>query len=134
VLDALTPATTVSVSSTGPVLPASYLIRDSEQIIASEALLVLQEGPRASESCWLKLFLKPKTSLRLRMSLSLQTFHRTSRSSIIIHCIELWRPTLDYIVPPLSRSRCCYTLPLHSTPMDEVPGLYVDHLEVGTQL
>jgi len=47
VLDALTSATTVSVSSTGP---ASYLDRDPEQIAASEALLVLHEGPRTFES------------------------------------------------------------------------------------
>jgi len=47
---ALTSDITVSTSSSGPVLPASYFVRDSEQITASEALLVLQEGPRASES------------------------------------------------------------------------------------
>jgi len=47
---AMTSDTTVSASSSGPVLPASYLVRDSEQIAASEALLVLQKGPRASES------------------------------------------------------------------------------------
>ena len=41
---------TVSASSSGPVLHASYFVRDSEQITASEALLVLHEGPRASES------------------------------------------------------------------------------------
>jgi len=46
----MTSDTTVSASNSGPVLPASYLVRDSEQITASEALLVLQEGPRASES------------------------------------------------------------------------------------
>jgi len=42
--------TTVSASGSDPVLPASYLVRDPEQIAASEALLVHQEGPRASES------------------------------------------------------------------------------------
>jgi len=47
---ALTSVTTVSASSSGPVLPASYFVRDSEQITASEALLVLHEVPRASES------------------------------------------------------------------------------------
>jgi len=46
----MTSDTTVSASSSGPVLPPSYFVRDSEQITASEALLVLQEGPRASES------------------------------------------------------------------------------------
>ena len=47
----MTSDTTVSAPSSGPVLPASYFVRDSEQITASEALLVLQEGPRrASES------------------------------------------------------------------------------------
>ena len=46
----MTSDTTVSASSSGPILPVSYLVRDSEQITASEALLVLQEGPRASES------------------------------------------------------------------------------------
>jgi len=50
VLDAPTPATTVSASGYDPVLPASYLVRDPEQIAASEALLVLHEGQRASES------------------------------------------------------------------------------------
>jgi len=50
--DVLTSDTTVSASSSGPVLPTSYLVRDSERIglTASEALIVLQEGPRASES------------------------------------------------------------------------------------
>jgi len=59
---AMTSDTTVSASSSGPVLPASYFVRYSEQITASEALLVankllslslslsLQEGPRASSS------------------------------------------------------------------------------------
>ena len=34
--------------SSDSVLPASYMVRDPEQIAASEALLVLHEGPRAS--------------------------------------------------------------------------------------
>jgi len=47
--------TSDSASSTCPVLhffglPASYFVRDSEQITASEALLIPQEGPRASQS------------------------------------------------------------------------------------
>ena len=50
VSDALTSTTTVSVSSSGSDLPASYLDRDPEQIAASEALLVLHEGPRSSET------------------------------------------------------------------------------------
>jgi len=37
--------TPVSASISGPVLSASYFVRDSEQITASEALLILQEGP-----------------------------------------------------------------------------------------
>jgi len=41
---------TVSASGSRPVLPASYLVRDPEQIAVSEALLVLHERPRASES------------------------------------------------------------------------------------
>jgi len=48
--EALTSDTATSASSSGPVLPDSYFVRDSEQITASEALLVLQEGPRASQS------------------------------------------------------------------------------------
>jgi len=51
--DAMTSTTTVSDSSSGPVLPACYLVRDPEQIAASEALLVLHEGPRTFESCLL---------------------------------------------------------------------------------
>ena len=43
---ALTSDTAASASSSTPVLPASYFVRDSEQITAS----VLQEGPRASQS------------------------------------------------------------------------------------
>jgi len=46
--DALTSDTTVSVHSSSPVLPASLLDRDPEQIAASEALLVLHKGPWAS--------------------------------------------------------------------------------------
>jgi len=42
--DALTSDTTVSVHSSGPVLPASLWVRDPEQIAASEALLVLHEA------------------------------------------------------------------------------------------
>jgi len=92
---AMTSDTTVNVSSCGPILPASYLVRDSEQITASEALLVLHEGPRASESSLLAETIPETqlTSLILRMSHSLQTFHRTSRSSYLV---ELWRPTLDH--------------------------------------
>ena len=41
---------TASASSPTPVLPVSHFVRDSEQITASEALRVIQEGPRASES------------------------------------------------------------------------------------
>jgi len=37
VFDALTLATTVSASGSGPILPASYLVRDPEQLAASEA-------------------------------------------------------------------------------------------------
>jgi len=48
--EALTSDTAASASSSTPVLPASYFVRDSEQITASEALLILQEGPRASQS------------------------------------------------------------------------------------
>jgi len=48
--EALTSDTAASASSPTPVLPASYFVRDSEQVTASEALLVLQEGPRASQS------------------------------------------------------------------------------------
>jgi len=48
--EALTSDTAASASSSTPVLPASYFVRDSEQITASEALLVLQEGPKASQS------------------------------------------------------------------------------------
>ena len=48
--DALTSDTTVSVHSSGPVLPASLWVRDPEQIAASEVLLVLHEGPRSSDS------------------------------------------------------------------------------------
>jgi len=108
--------TTVSASSSGPVLPASYLVRDSEQITASEASLVLQEGPRASSfPCWQKLFLRPKTSLRPRMSLSLQTFPKILRS----YHVKLRRPTLDH-TPAYPAA---VTLPLHSTPMDEAFGV-----------
>jgi len=42
-----------SASSSTPVLPANYFVRDSEQITAAEALLVLQEGPRVSQSSML---------------------------------------------------------------------------------
>jgi len=38
--EALTSDTAASASSSTPVLPASYFVRDSEQITASEALLV----------------------------------------------------------------------------------------------
>ena len=47
--DALTSDTAASASSPTPVLPASYFVRDSEQITAS----VLQEGPRATQSSML---------------------------------------------------------------------------------
>ena len=47
--DALTSGPTATVSSSGPILPASYLVRDPEQIAASKALLVLHEGPRTFE-------------------------------------------------------------------------------------
>jgi len=92
--DALTSGTTVTVSSTGSVLPASYLVRDPEQVAASEALLLPHEGPRASESSLLAENI-PETQdiLRRRMSLSLQMFHRTLRSSYLV---KLRRPTLDH--------------------------------------
>jgi len=89
--EALTSDTAASASSSTPVLPASYFVRDSEQITASEALLVLQEGPRASHPCWLKLSQRPKTSPRLRISLRLRISHKTLRS---LYHLELRRPTL----------------------------------------
>ena len=39
-----------SASGSTPVLPASYFVRDSEQITTSEALLIFQEEPKASKS------------------------------------------------------------------------------------
>jgi len=47
--EALTSDPAASASSSTPVLPASYCV-SSEQITASEALLVLQEGLRTSQS------------------------------------------------------------------------------------
>ena len=57
----ITVSANFSASSSGPVLPASYFVRDPEQIAASEALLVLHEGTKGplSLSCWLTI---PKTS------------------------------------------------------------------------
>jgi len=50
--EALTSDTATNACSPTPRLPAcSYFVRDSEQLItASEALLILQEGPRTSQS------------------------------------------------------------------------------------
>jgi len=48
--DVLTSGSTATAFRSGPVLPASLWVRDPEQIAASEALLVLHEGPRTFES------------------------------------------------------------------------------------
>jgi len=94
--DALTSGSIATVSSSGHVLPASFTVRDSEQITASEALLVHQEGPRASEYSLLAETI-PETQdiphCRLWMSLSLQMYHRITRSSCHV---KLRRPTLDH--------------------------------------
>ena len=74
-------------------------------------------GP-LSLPCWLKPSRRPKTSPRLRMSLSLQTSHKTLRSS---HHVKLQRPTLDHT--PRLVDPTAVTLPLHSTPMDEASGV-----------
>jgi len=50
--EALTSDTAASASSSTPVLPVSYFVRDSEHVTDSKALLVLQEGPRVpSQAC-----------------------------------------------------------------------------------
>jgi len=74
--------------------------------------------------CWLKLFLRPKTSLRPRMSLSLQTFPKILRSLFIPRRTSTAdpRPYVDSmyrLVDPAA-----VTLPLHSTPMDEDWGIW----------
>jgi len=48
--EALMSDTVARASSPTPVLHVSYFVMDSEQITASEALLVLQEGLKTSQS------------------------------------------------------------------------------------
>jgi len=127
VLDALTPATTVSVSSIGPVLPASYLDRDPEQIAASEALLVLHEGPRAFESSLLAETI-PETQDIPQTSDVPQPSDVSQDFEVIIPCRTTAadpRPYLRLVDP------AAVTLPLHSAPMDEVPDVRDGSL--GTQ-
>jgi len=104
--DAMTSDTTVSTSSSGPVLPVSYLVRDSEQITASEALLVLQEGSRASESSLLAETIPETEDIP-------HTPDVPQPSDVSQDFVELWRPTLDHSRP--SRTRCGYiATPLHT--------------------
>jgi len=105
--EALTSDTAASASISTPVLSASYFGRVSEQITASEALLVLQEGPRVSQS-YLLIETIPET----------QDVTQTSDFSLVRRT-----PTLDHtdaMVDPAAA-----TLPLHFTPMDEASGVQV---------
>jgi len=51
-LDVPTFSTSIAAHTFGsdPIPSTSYLVRDSEQVTASEALCLLQEGPRTSQS------------------------------------------------------------------------------------
>jgi len=113
--EALTSDAAASASSPTPVLPVSYFVRDSEQITASEALLDLQEGPRASQS-----------SLLAETIAETQDISRTpdvTRSSDFSQDFEVIIPRRTPTADP--RPYLCLvdpaavTLPLHSTPMDE---------------
>ena len=122
----MTSDTTVSVSSSGPVLPASYLVRDSEQITASEALLVLQEGPRASESSRLAEAILETQDIPQTPNVP-QPSDVSQDFEVIIPCRTLAADSRPYprLVDPNA-----VTLPLHSMPMDEVPDV---RGSIGTQ-
>jgi len=117
--EALTSDTAASASSSTPVLPASYFVRDSEQITASEALLVLQEGPRASQSSLLAETI-PETQDISQTPDVTQTSDFSQDFEVIIPCKT---PTAD--PRPYTRlvDPTAVTLPLHSTPMDEASGV-----------
>ena len=114
---ALTSDTTVSASSSGPVLPASYFVRDSEQITTSKALLVLQEGPRASESSLLAETIAETTHP------SDSGCHSAFRRLTWIwgHYTTYSRRTMTADSRPYPRlvDPAAVTLPLQSTPIDE---------------
>jgi len=95
---ALTSDTAASASSPTPVLPVSYFVRDSEQITASEALLVLQEGPRASQSSLLAEIIL-ETQLHQDISQTLDVTHSSDVSQDSYH-VKLRRPTLDHTPTP----------------------------------
>jgi len=105
--------TTVRASSSGPVLPASYLVRDSKQITASEALFVLQEGPRASESSLLAETI-PVTQDIPRTPDALQPSDVSQDFEVIIPCRTMAADSRPY---PRLVDPAAVTSPLHSTPL-----------------
>jgi len=127
--DALTSGSTATVSSSGPVLPASFLVRDPEQIAAFAALLILHEGPRASESSLLAETI-PETQDIPQTPDVPQPSDVSQDFEVIISCKTLAADARPYprIVDPAA-----ITLPLQSTPMDGTLG--VQGLSgLGTQL
>jgi len=117
--DALTSDTTVSVHtcSSGPVLPASYLIRSPDQITASEALLVHQEGPTASESSLLAETISKTQDIPQTPDVP-QPSDVSKDYEVIITSKTSVADARSYprLVDPTA-----VTLPLHSTPLEEVP-------------
>jgi len=76
------------------------------------------QGP-SSLPCWLKIFLRPKTSLRLRMHVP-QPSDVSQDFEVIIPCRTSAADPRPY---PRLVHPAVVTLPLHSTPMDEVPDV-----------
>jgi len=104
--EALTSDTAASASSSTPVLPASYFVRDSQQITASAALLVLQDGPKV-----------PQSSLLIETIPETQDVTQTQVSHgmmrLLFH-VELRRPTLLTISSPGRSSAWDTATLLHS--------------------
>ena len=117
--EALTSDAAASASSPTSVLPASYFVRDSEQITASEALLVLQEGPRASQSSMLAETI-PETQ-------DIPQTPDVTQPSDFSQDFEVIIPrrtaTADRRPYPRLVDPTAVTLPLHSTPMDEASSV-----------
>jgi len=120
--DALTSGSTANVSSSGSVLPTSYLVRDPEQIAASDTRLCLSsmkgQEPSSLIPCWLKTFLRSKTYLRHRMRDVPRPSNVSQDFEVIIPCKTL---AVDRDARPYPRlvDPAAITLPLQFTPMDD---------------
>ena len=105
-LDVPSPTTTTFAytTSSSPIPPTSPWVRDSEQVTASEALCLLQEGPRTSKSSTM-----PET---------IPETQDTSQEDyeVIIPCRSSGFDVRPY---PLLVDPNAVTPPLHSTPLDE---------------